>query len=69
MQALMDILYELAGHIKGGNFLITYVTISSPRRTLDLVRHVDEERERERERKRESVFTERSISVTTFNQY
>ena len=45
MQALMNTLYELAGPIKGGHFLMRCVTISSSRRTLDLVRHVDGERE------------------------
>ena len=50
MQAIMNTLYEIAGHIKSGHLLIRCVTISSPRRTLDLVRHVDGERERERER-------------------
>jgi len=44
MQALMDTLYELAGPIKGGLFLMRCVTISSSRRTLDLFRHVDGER-------------------------
>ena len=41
----MDTLYELAGPIKGGHFLMRCVTISSTRQTLALVRHVDGERE------------------------